>query len=140
MTGAVELTQLIESLRSAVAVAPYEPGWRDQLDQRLGGLSRAFAEHMGVTEGPDGLYHELVDQAPRLAAGVSGLVQDHQALLAAIENLRERVARPGADTCEPDMAQLHGWARRLADELFAHRQRGADLVYEAYETDLGGET
>jgi hypothetical protein len=34
--------------------------------------------------------------------------------------------------------------RQRADELLAalsrHRQRGADLVYEAYATDLGGET
>jgi hypothetical protein len=33
-----------------------------------------------------------------------------------------------------------GWASDLLRELSRHRQRGADLVYEAYATDIGGET
>ncbi|WP_422771495.1 hypothetical protein ACN28C_33630 [Plantactinospora sp. WMMC1484] len=31
-------------------------------------------------------------------------------------------------------------ATDLLRELFRHRQRGADLVYEAYQPDIGGET
>jgi hypothetical protein len=38
------------------------------------------------------------------------------------------------------MQVLRGWTSDLLHELSRHRQRGADLVYEAYETDIGGET
>jgi hypothetical protein len=124
----------MNSFQHAVAGAPQDPTWRDDFGERLIGLYRAFAEHVGLTEGPDGLYHELIDHAPRLAPGVHGLVRDHQHLLAAMEGLRAQVA------AGPDMDELRDWAGKLLDELYRHRQRGADLVYEAYDTDLGGET
>jgi hypothetical protein len=140
MAGTAELLYLIDSLQHAVAVPPHDPGWRDQLDHRLTGLRRAFAEHVGVTEGPEGLYHELVDQAPRLAAGVHGLMRDHRALLSAMDGLRARVCPGTPDGVEPDVDQLLRRAHQLIQHLYEHRQRGADLVYEAYGTDIGGET
>jgi hypothetical protein len=147
----------MSSFQMAVAVTPHEPGWRHQVSERLTGLRRAFTEHVGATEGPEGLYRELVDQAPRLAPGVHGLVRDHRSLLDSIEGLERRfcpsearVAGPdpgaasagsgGSDGSDPDIDQLRGWARQLIRELYEHRQRGADLVYEAYGTDIGGET
>jgi hypothetical protein len=144
MAGAAEYLQVMHSFQHAVAVAPHDPGWRTHVGELLSGLRRAFAEHVGVTEGPNGLYHELLDEAPRLASGVHGLVREHENLLAAMEGLHARVS---ADeyTGEPeistrDIDQVRGWARDLLRELYEHRQRGADLVYEAYGTDIGGET
>jgi hypothetical protein len=135
MGGTVELMQHVSSFQHAVAKSPHDPGWRSQVDERLNRLRRAFAEHVGVTEGPGGLYHELLDHAPRLARGVDDLVRDHAALQASIDHLRRRVA-----SADPEMDQLQAWADELLRELLAHRQRGADLVYEAYGTDIGGET
>jgi hypothetical protein len=156
MAGTAELLKLMSSLQMAVAVTPHEPGWRHQVSERLTGLRRAFAEHVWATEGPDGLYRELVDQAPRLASGVHGLVCDHRSLLDSIEGLERRfcpgttgvtdpspaaIPEPaGPDGSDPDIDQLRGWARQLIRELYEHRQRGADLVYEAYGMDIGGET
>ncbi|HEU5109760.1 MAG TPA: hypothetical protein VFT95_14555 [Micromonosporaceae bacterium] len=135
MAGKAELLKIMNSLQSAVAVTAHDPTWRDQVGERLTGLRRAFAEHVGATEGPDGLYHELVNHAPRLAPGVHGLVRDHRSLLDSMEGLEA-----AADTGDPDLDQLRGWARQLIHELYEHRQRGADLLYEAYGTDIGGET
>jgi hypothetical protein len=157
MAGTAELLKLMSSFQMAVAVTPHEPGWRHQVSERLTGLRRAFAEHVWATEGPEGLYRELVDQAPRLASGVHGLVRDHRSLLDSIEGLERqfcpettaatgpgRAAPPPAaaepDGSAPDIDELRGWARQLLRELYEHRQRGADLVYEAYGTDIGGET
>ena len=147
MAGAAELTQLINSFQSVAVASCDDPTWRTQLSERLSTLRRAFAEHVGLTEGPDGLYHELLDQAPRLASGVDGLVREHRELLQAMEGLSARVeAGDGAVVPEPpvvrpeEIDQVRGWASELLRELHEHRQRGADLVYEAYGTDLGGET
>ncbi|HYN96264.1 MAG TPA: hypothetical protein VES42_20665 [Pilimelia sp.] len=140
---AAELGQHIHFFRHAVARSPHEPAWRRTVGDRLAPLRRAFAEHVGATEGPDGLYRELLDQAPRLAHGVDGLVLEHRALLAAIERLhaRLRAAEAGPDRLGGSAAeQLRGSAADLLQALARHRQRGADLVYEAYETDIGGET
>src|SRR5688572_8066737 len=90
MAGKAELLKLMSSFQSAVAVTPHDPSWRDHVGERLTGLRRAFAEHVGATEGPDGLYHQLVDQAPRLIPGVHGLVRDHRMLLDAMEGLERR--------------------------------------------------
>ncbi|HYU67411.1 MAG TPA: hypothetical protein VEK09_11695 [Jatrophihabitantaceae bacterium] len=38
------------------------------------------------------------------------------------------------------VAQLRTRGIDLLTRLDKHRQRGADLVFEAYETDIGGET
>jgi hypothetical protein len=152
MAGTAELLHLMSSFQRAVAGAPPGPGWRNQVGERLTGLRRAFADHVCATEGPEGLYHELVDHAPRLAPGVHVLVRDHRALLDAMEGLEKRIspapaepARPARPArkeaaADPELDQLRGWARQLIRELYEHRQRGADLVYEAYGTDIGGET
>jgi len=143
MAGTAELLKLMSSFQSAVAVTAHDPTWRHRVGERLTGLRHAFAEHVGATEGPDGLYRQLVDHAPRLAPGVHGLVRDHRSLLDSMEGLEKRVCPQVAavqDPSDPDVDQLRGWARQLIRELYEHRQRGADLLYEAYGTDIGGET
>ena len=129
-----ELLQTITTFERALAV-PEDVDWRREVDALLGGLREAFSEHVAVTEGPDGLYGELVDHAPRLARGIECLQREHAALLASMDGLHGRVRRP-----DPTIEQIRGWACTLLEELWSHRQRGADLVYEAYATDIGGET
>ncbi|MDR7279096.1 hypothetical protein [Catenuloplanes atrovinosus] len=107
--------------------------WRERVASRLRGLRGAFDEHMRATEGPAGHYAALVDSAPRLALGVSGLVREHTDVLDRIRALQEHV-----DEGRPGTEEIQAWARLLVHQIFAHRQRGADLVLEAYHTDLGG--
>jgi hypothetical protein len=38
------------------------------------------------------------------------------------------------------VAKLRALGTELVATLARHRQRGADLVYEAYEFDIGGDT
>lgn len=126
-----ELLETIHSLEAALAVPAAERGWRARVARALARLQAAFAEHVDVTEGPHGLYGDLLDVAPRLANQVRVLVREHGAISAALDAL---AARTGA---EPE--RVRGWASDLLRELSRHRQRGADLVYEAYATDIGGE-
>lgn len=128
-----ELLQVIQAFEKALAVPAGDPRWRDRVVDRLCSLREAFGEHVVVTEGPDGLYAELLEHAPRLIRGVQGLIREHAAVMAAMDGLGSRV--PTAD-----IERLRGWSSDLLRELARHRQRGADLVYEAYATDIGGET
>lgn len=129
------LLQSIQSFEQALAAPAGDPAWRDRVAARLHALSSAFAEHVLVTEGADGLYAEVLDYAPRLARRVHVLVREHAAVEAALSALEHRAAMPETTT-----EQLRSWSGDLLRELSRHRQRGADLVYEAYHTDIGGET
>ena len=101
--------------------------------EQLLAVRDAFAEHVAATEGPDGRYAELVEHAPRLAAGVAVLVREHGDMLQAFDRLLRRASGM-------DEAELRVHAGDVLRDLSRHRQRGADLVYEAYATDIGGET
>lgn len=125
----------IHFLEQAIAAPAQDPGWRHRVRASLGGLRGAFAEHTVVTEGPDGLYAELLDHAPRLVRDVHVLLREHRAVVETMAALQRRVDLP-----EIGAAELRNWATELLGELSRHRQRGADLVYEAYQTDIGGET
>jgi hypothetical protein len=129
----VELLYTIQAFEAALAVPAGEPSWRDGVIERLRALREAFGEHVVVTEGPNGLYAELLEHAPRLASGVNSLVREHAALIGAIDGLTARFG-------DGEIERLRGRANELLRQLARHRQRGADLVYEAYATDIGGET
>ena len=85
-------------------------------------ISEAVAEHLSVTEGEHGLYAEIVAADPRLSAAVASLLHEHTDLRRALDR--------GLN--DQTVAEL---GRRFD----RHRQRGNDLMYEAYVVDLGGE-
>lgn len=130
-----ELLHYIHLFERALAAPAGDPSWRHLVTDRLAVLSGALTEHVMVTEGPEGLYTELLDHAPRLAREVEILEREHAALVAAADALAARLGEAATV-----LEQVRGWASDLLRELSRHRQRGADLVYEAYATDIGGET
>ncbi|MFI6779931.1 hypothetical protein [Micromonospora sp. NPDC050276] len=125
----------VHAFGRAVAVASTEPRWREDVLLRLRPVRQGFAEHVRVTEGPTGLYRELLAQSPRLDHGVRLLTREHAAIVAAILAVQQIAERPKA---HPD--ELRHRAGHLLRRLARHRRRGADLLWEAYQTDLGGET
>lgn len=131
----VELLHHIHEFERAIAVPSAEPDWRNQVAGRLANLRRAFAEHIAVTEGEEGLYAELLLAAPRLARAVGVLVREHAMIARAMDAYARRVSEPHLE-----IERLRAWASDLLRGLSRHRQRGADLVYEAFATDIGGET
>jgi hypothetical protein len=130
-----ELLQSIQGLEQAVAAPAREPGWRERVGRRLATLRDRLTEHIVITEGPDGLYAELLADAPRLTRPVAGLTADHGHLLVRVDSLARRLHQPD---CRVEA--IRDGAGELLSRLSRHRQRGADLVYEAYATDIGGET
>lgn len=128
-----ELLDAMHAVERALAGPAADPGWRPAVAARLAALQSAFAEHVRLTEGTDGLYAELLSDAPRLAYRVHALGREHATITVSVETVCSRVGSAPAE-------DLRTWASNLLRDLSRHRQRGADLVYEAYATDIGGET
>jgi hypothetical protein len=134
--------ELLESMRAVEqALSAPAPGrqahWTERVHVALVELAADFREHINITEGPDGLYGDLLVTAPRLQGAVSGLTREHVRIKDRIDALIEDAGGPDSSG-NFDTIREAGTA--LLAQLLRHRQRGSDLVFEAYEADIGGET
>jgi hypothetical protein len=114
------------------------PDWSAQVTKDLIGVRDAFDQHIEATEKPDGLYDEIMQRAPRLAHTVDRLREEHPPIAASIA---ETLARMEADDVLRDtwpVDRARDDLQRLIGGLVRHRQKGADLVWEAYNVDIGG--
>ena len=130
-----ELRESISQLEAALKVPADKPVvWGEGVQTALTRLAADFDEHVDVTEGPGGLHASIVETSPRLIHAVSVLTGDHELLESQIRMLADAVEPP---VVASDVAGIKEQAVTLIDDLVKHRQRGADLVYEAFEQDLG---
>jgi len=111
--------------------------WAERVAVALVELSADFTTHIAVTEGPDGLHADIVDSAPRLAHAVEELSAEHRVIVDLLEDLLGRASNP---VSSEDVGTIRDGGTGLLGRLVRHRQRGADLIFEAYEADIGGET
>lgn len=115
------------------------PVWRDRVRESIARVQVALKQHINDTEGPDGLYRELQNDAPRLSNLVRLLTEEHTALkerinqaLTMLEKLPKTFDTEEAEPARESILLLLGRISR-------HRQKGADLVWRAYSVDIGGE-
>lgn len=107
--------------------------WVSELAEQLATLDAAFARHVTATEGPDGLLAEILTGSPRLARRVEEIANDHRAIA---EELG--AARTALHDAVSDLGEVRDGVVAVLVHLVRHRQRGADLVYEAYQVDIEG--
>jgi hypothetical protein len=93
-------------------------------------------EHIVTTEGAEGFHAEILAAAPRLSHAVEVLVHDHVILTGLIAKI---IVQLRDAQNRQDVEGIRERGTDLIARLSRHRQRGADLIYEAYEYDLGGE-
>lgn len=134
--------ELLESMRALEqALAAPAPGreahWAERVQVALIELDADFREHVDVTEGPRGLYGDLLVTAPRLAGAVARLTRDHALIKDQIDDL---LACGGRSDIVADVGKVRDLATALLARLLRHRQLGSDLVFQAYQADIGGET
>ncbi len=111
--------------------------WTSDVTKRLIMLRDTIEEHIEVTERPDGLYDEIRQRAPRLTGKVDRLKWEHPSLREGADQLLERLhSTPIGDAWTLDEARDD--VQRLLGKIVKHRQQGADLVWEAYNLDIGG--
>jgi hypothetical protein len=121
------------------ALASPAPGrtheWVEGVRAKLLVLQEAFERHIDTTSGEGGLFADVIRVSPRLAGAVTRLDQEHAAITSAIGEEVQRLLDPA---CVDDAADTRERLLDLLGRLARHRQRGADLVYEAYAVDIGG--
>jgi hypothetical protein len=110
--------------------------WSARVHDALVDVSGAFERHIAVVEGPEGLFEEVTQAAPRLANALERLHTEHleirRCLVEALDAVRlitGRTTSPADDGREAVLTVL--------DRLMRHRQHGADVVYDAYSIDIG---
>jgi cytochrome b len=132
-----DLEEALCSLETAIASpAPgREAEWVQKVRLQLSALAASLDRHIEVTEGSGGLHEDILWTAPRLGAMVLRLCADHRAIRESI------LALSALSRFAPDDRKLVDEIREAALTLLArlarHRQIGADLIYDAYEVDIG---
>jgi hypothetical protein len=109
--------------------------WGEAVHASLVMIADDFGAHVEVTEGPGGLHQSILAGDLRLANAVEALTAEHAQLAVDIAGL---VADSAPPVGEQDVDDLRERATTLLGHMIRHRQRGADLIYEAYQTDIGG--
>ena len=133
--------ELRESL-SALEVALAAPAtadrarWAQRLHVALVELSGDLREHIDITEGSNGLYRDLLETSPRLSGAIDSLTREHVLICGQVDNLLARVTAPAVIE---DVDRVRALGTALLGRLVRHRQRGSDLVFEAYQFVIGGE-
>jgi len=128
----IELKQALSQVETAAASPSGEPGWRHNLIKQLEDLRRALREHVEEVEADDGLLAELTEIAPRLVNQIAHVRDEHPDLCDQVDDAIGR-ATGGVPVPELRVDVLNTLA-----SIASHRQKGADLVYEGYEVDIGG--
>ena len=134
-----ELRESMTALENALA-APAIAGrarWVQRVQVALVEFGGDFREHIDITEGPDGLYRDLLKTSPRLSDAIASLTREHAVIKGQVDDLLGRVTAPDLIA---DVERVRDLGTALLGRLVRHRQRGSDLVFEAYEVDIGGET
>jgi hypothetical protein len=128
----LELKAAVSHVEMRAAAPAAAPHWRNDLLGALAQLLDAFERHIDEVEREDGLLNELTEDAPRLVNHVDQRRDEHPPLRAQIAAVIETVgAGTGAEQVRAEVLDVLVAVAR-------HRQKGADLVYEAYNVDIGG--
>ncbi len=107
--------------------------WRVDVGAALAGLRAAFAAHIEAVESDEGLLADIAEDVPRLTNVVELLERDHVEISQKIDDLVDSLGTV-------EIASIREQSLDLMRAVVLHRQRGSDLVYEAYATDIGGQS
>ncbi|HEY7660136.1 MAG TPA: hypothetical protein VIC58_06020 [Actinomycetota bacterium] len=114
-----------------------EAEWAADVVEQLDGMGRAIREHIEVTERDGGLYDEISAKAPRLSTKIDRLRAEHPAMRDGAIQLVARLQTTTVGDAWP-LEEARDDLQRYLGRIVRHRQLGADLVWEAYNLDIGG--
>ena len=132
------LRHAIDALENALATPARSEGWCGRVSEQVAILRSALEDHIQEVEAEGGLLDEIIETAPRLEPQVAETRAEHVALEDALDLMAGELVTLGdrAEAGQPETVRALGM--ELIAALIAHRQRGADLVYDAYSVDIGG--
>lgn len=111
------------------------PSWVEDLARHLRALELALDDHIREVESDQGIIAQILQDVPRLASHAEDLYADHRRLTIEFVEVGDLIRSFDSDG---DVDALREAALELIQQLSRHRQRGSDLVYEAYCLDIGG--
>lgn len=114
------------------------PDWTAVVLKEMTGVRDAFDQHVVVTEKPEGLYEEILGRAPRLEHALTKLKSEHPDITEAITTNVARLEQVQIGGIEWPLDDARDDLQRFIGRVIRHRQKGADLVWEAYNVDIGG--
>jgi hypothetical protein len=123
------------ALESAIASPSSAAGWWEVVADAIDELGEALEEHISATEGTNGLLAEILDQAPRFAMELELIAEEHAGLKESLAQA-QLTLRGTMEIDSSDAGPIRGSVITLLGRLSLHRQRGADLAYEAYNVDI----
>jgi hypothetical protein len=135
------LRTAMSALESALAApAPHRVDeWRYGVREALAALHEVWTRHIVETEAPGAFLDELVDEAPRLSTPAARLRREHNEILGVINRAEKSLDQVLLDEDHDVFVDtLRADLTEMLCALAHHRQRGADLIYAAYDVDLGG--
>lgn len=114
---------------------PLVPHWRGRVLVAMAELAHDFRHHRALTEGQGGWYADILRSAPHLAGSVQRLTAEHLVVSFKVASILERLEGSAPIL---DLASFREEVTSLMGCLVRHRQAGSDLVYAAYDWDIGG--
>lgn len=124
------LYDAMRRLETSVARASGQGDWAKTVKDALVNLSSALKAHVEEIEAPNGLFAEVIDMAPHLSSDVEQLRREHQDLVSSCRATFDLVSRTAT------AAEVRRKVLGLLGKLAIHRQRGAELLFDAYNVDL----
>lgn len=110
--------------------------WIEDVHSSMVELARDFADHIELTQRPGGIYETVRSTQSRLSEAVDQLIDEHASLAAEIKACLDALE---VRDHSADLRAIREEITELVGLLVRHRQRGGDLVYEAYSVDIGGQ-
>jgi hypothetical protein len=134
------LHEAIVGLEEAISspAANRIPNWTRQVTKEITGVRDAWDQHVDTTEKPGGLYEEIVGTSPRLAGTLDRLRNEHPDITHLVNEMLARLEQIEIGGLAWPLDDARDDLQRLIGKLVRHRQKGADLVWEAYNVDIGG--
>jgi hypothetical protein len=125
--------------RAITAHAGNARQWGEALGDATAGLCHAILEHQEAAEAPGGTLEEMGASAPHLESRIRRQKIDHAVLLSEAANL-EAVIRAQVSDGYANVRELRDRATYLLDRVRMHIAEANDLIYEAYFSEIGGES
>jgi hypothetical protein len=110
--------------------------WSAEITPAMSRLRDSINHHVTVTEGPGGLFEQIQTDSPRLSGAVQRLHVEHEQFQAEVDDVLTTLSESPDDPVA--MGALREQITLLIGRIVRHRQKGADLIYDAYEVDIGG--
>ena len=113
--------------------------WRRGVSDALASLHDVWTRHVVETEAPGAFLDELVGEAPRLSTPAARLRREHNEILGVITRAEKTLDQVLLEANHDQFVEgLRADLTEMLCALAHHRQRGADLIFAAYDVDIGG--